>query len=156
MEIPESIKLWSQFFHPFLMWVLLALILYSMYLGFKIRETRSATGDAKKELIKGKFNAKHHKISSIILALMVTGTLGGMAVTYINNGKLFVGPHLIVGLAMTGVISISAALTPWMQKGNDIARYSHITLNTVLVGLFVWQAVTGLDIVNRILENMFS
>ena len=40
-----------------------------------------------------------------------------------------------------------------MQKGNDAARYTHITLNMVLVGLFGWQAVTGVQIVQRILEN---
>jgi uncharacterized membrane protein len=74
-------------------------------------------------------------------------------VTYINNGKLFFGPHLIVGLAMTGMIATSAALVPFMQKGNELARSAHITLNVVLVGLFGWQAITGMQIVQRILDN---
>ena len=43
---------------------------------------------------------------------MTLGTLGGMAVTYLNNGKLFVGPHLLVGLAMTGMIAVAASLSP--------------------------------------------
>lgn len=153
-EIPESVKVWSQFGHPILMWGLLATTLYALYLGVQVRRTRSAEGDAKKELIKGKFNLRHYQVGSILLALMVTGTIGGMAVTYINNGKLFVGPHLLVGLGMTGLIATSASLSPYMQKGQDWARYTHIALNLVLVGLFGWQALSGMQIVQRILERM--
>jgi hypothetical protein len=155
-EIPESIKVYSQFGHPLIMWVLLALTVYALYLGIQIRRTRSAEGDAKKQLIQGKFNIRHHQIGSLLLALMVLGTLGGMAVTYINNGKLFVGPHLLVGLGMTGLIATSAALTPYMQKGHDWARYSHIFLNVTLLGLFGWQAVTGMQIVQRVVEKMMG
>ena len=153
-EIPESIKVWSQFAHPLMMWVLLAAMLYAFYLGMQIRRTRFAEGDTKKELIKGRFNIRHHQIGAALLAFMVLGTLGGMAVTYINNGKLFVGPHLLVGLGMTGMIATSAALTPFMQKGQDWARYTHIGLNIGLVAMFGWQAITGMQIVQRILERM--
>ncbi len=154
MVIPESIKPWLNFVHPILMWLLLALTLYALYSGIQVRRTRSAEGDTKKELVKGKFRVKHYQMGSILLATMVFGTIGGMAVTYINNGKLFVGPHLLVGLGMTGLIATSAALVPLMQNGKDWARYTHITLNVTLVGLFGWQAVTGMGIVQKILENM--
>lgn len=153
-EIPESIKIWSQFAHPILMWVLLIITLYAGYLGFQIRRTRSAEGDLKKELIKGRFNIRHYQLGSILLALMVMGSIAAIAVTYINNGKLFVAPHLIAGLGMTGLIALSASLSPYMQKGHDWARYSHIVLNLGLVGLFGWQAVTGMQIVQRIIERL--
>jgi Protein of unknown function (DUF4079) len=154
LEIPASIKTWSQFGHPLLMWVLLALSIYALYLGIQVRRTRSAEGDARKELIKGKFNLKHYQVGSILFALMVLGTIGAMGVTYINNGKLFVGPHLLVGLSMTGLISISAALSPYMQKGQDWARYTHIVLNVSLLGLFGWQAFSGVEILQRIISKM--
>jgi Protein of unknown function (DUF4079) len=154
LEIPQSVKIWSQFFHPALMWVLLAISIYALYLGLQIRRTRSAEGDVKKELIQGKFNIKHHQMGSLLLALMVTGAIGGMAVTYINNGKLFVGPHLLAGLGMTAIIAIAASLTPLMQKGNDWARNTHIFLNVVLLGLFGWQAVSGVEILQRIISKM--
>lgn len=154
LEIPASVKVWSQFFHPILMWVLLGISLYAGYLGFKTRQLRSAEGEQKKELLKGKFNLRHYQIGSLLLALMVIGSVGGMAVTYLNNGKLFVGPHLLVGLAMTALIATSAALSPLMQKGNDLARYSHIFLNMALVSLFGWQAITGMEIVQRIISKM--
>ncbi|MBD0314637.1 MAG: DUF4079 domain-containing protein [Microcoleus sp. T3-bin5] len=153
-EIPASVKVWSQFFHPVLMWVLLAVSLYALYLGVLVRRTRTAEGEAKKELIKGKFNVKHYQIGSLLLALMIVGSLGGMAITYINNGKLFVGPHLLAGLGMTGLIATSAALSPYMQKGKDWARYAHIVLNSALLALFSWQAVTGMQIVQRIISKM--
>jgi hypothetical protein len=156
LTIPESIKPYLNFVHPIIMWGLLALTLYALYLGIQIRRTRKAEGDQKKELIKGKFNVKHHQIGSAILAFMVLGTIGGMAVTYINNGKLFLGPHLLVGLGMTGLIATSASLTPFMQKGSEWARYTHIALNVTLVALFGWQAFTGMEIVQKILDRMIN
>lgn len=149
----DAIKPYLNFFHPVMMWALLGASIYALYLGLKIRKTRSATGEEKKELIKGKFNDRHHRWGSALLAFMVLGTVGGMAVTYVNNGKLFFGPHLLVGLGMTTMIAISASLVPFMQKGNEIARSAHITLNVALVGLFGWQAVTGMQIVQKILDN---
>jgi hypothetical protein len=154
LEIPDAIKTWSQFGHPIIMWILLGLTVYAMYLGLQIRKTRNADKDTRKELIKKNFNQKHHQIGSILLSLMVLGSVGGMAVTYINNGKLFVGPHLLVGLAMTAMIAVSASLVPYMQKGNEIARYTHISLNIVLLGLFGWQAISGMEIVQKILDRM--
>ncbi|MGQ4650101.1 DUF4079 family protein [Lyngbya aestuarii] len=154
LAIPDSVKTWSQFIHPLLMWVLLAITIYALYLGLKIRKTRTAEGTQKKELIKGKYNVKHHQVGAALLAFMVIGSIAAMAVTYINNGKLFVGSHLLVGLGMTGLIATSASLSPFMQKGHDWARYSHIALNVVLLGLFSWQAVTGMQIVQKIISNM--
>ena len=153
-EIPDAVKTWSQFGHPILMWVLLGLSVYALYLGIQSRRTRTGDKDTRKELIKQNFNIRHHKIGSILLALMVLGTIGGMAVTYINNGKLFVGPHLLAGLGMTGMIATAAALVPYMQKGNELARYTHISLNVILLGLFGWQAVSGMQIVQKIIEKM--
>lgn len=149
----EALKYWSQFGHPILMWVLFAITLYAMYLGVQIRRTRNAEGDEKKALIKGQFNQKHHKMGALLLALMVLGNMGGMAVTYINNQKLFFGPHLLAGLGMTGMIALSASLTPFMQKGEDWARQGHIFLNVAIVALFGWQALTGMEIVQKILSN---
>ena len=95
-------------------------------------------------------------MGSILLALMVLGNIGGMAITYINNGKLFVGPHLLAGLGMTGLIAVSASLVPYMQKGNDLARTTHVSLNVLLLGLFGWQAITGMQIVQKIVDRMMS
>lgn len=154
LALPEAVKVYSQFLHPLMMWALLGLSVYALYLGGKIRQIRSADKDVRKALIKKNFNSRHYVAGALILVLMVSGTVGGMAVTYINNGKLFVGPHLLAGLGMTLLVAIAAALVPFMQKGNDLARYTHITLNIVLLGLFGWQAVTGMDILNRIWTNM--
>ncbi len=153
-DILQTLKVWSQFLHPILMWVLFGLTIYALYLGMKVRKTRSAQGEEKKELIKGKYNTKHYQIGSLVLALMVLGSLGAMGATYINSGKLFVNPHLLAGLSMTGLIAISAALSPLMQKGQDWARNAHILLNVIIVGLFGWQAITGMGIVKNIIERM--
>ena len=115
------------------------------------RRPAPPTPEDRKELIKGQFGKRHFLFGSLVLAVMVLGCVGGMAVTYLNNGKLFVGPHLLVGLAMTSLIAIAAALSPLMQAGNLIARKVHVGLNMTLMTLFLWQAVSGMQIVNKIL-----
>lgn len=154
LVIPDSVKVWSQFIHPTLMWILLATSIYALYLGIQVQRTRYADKELKKELIKGRFNVRHYQVGSWLLALMVIGNLIGMGVTYLNNGKLFVGSHLLAGLGMTGLIATSAALSPLMQKGQNWARFTHIALGVVLLGLFGWQAVTGVEIVQRIVSKM--
>src|SRR4028119_1272484 len=153
LEIPAEIKFWLNFIHPILMWVLLGVSIYALYLGVQVRRTRTAEGELKKELIQGRYNVKHYQIGSIILALMVIGAIAAMAVTYINNGKLFFGPHLLVGLGMTAMIAVSASLSPFMQKGQNWARYTHIVLNSALLALFSWQAVSGVQIIQNILNK---
>jgi hypothetical protein len=153
LELSASVKYWLNFFHPVLMWALLVLSIYAAYLGLQVQRTRNAQGEEKKELIKGRYNVRHYQIGSILLALMVVGAIGGMGVTYVNNQKLFVAPHLLAGLGMTAIIAFSAALSPYMQKGANWARATHILLNFTLLGLFAWQAVTGVQIVQRILTK---
>jgi hypothetical protein len=150
----DAFKPWINFVHPVVMWLLLATTLYALYLGVQARRTRLADAEVRKELIKGKFALKHHQVGSLLLAFMVFGTVGGMGATYLEAGKLFVGPHLLVGLGMATLIATSAALVPFMQKGNEAARLTHISLNVVLVGLFGWQALTGMQIVQRLLSNL--
>jgi uncharacterized membrane protein len=153
LELSPAVKYGLNFFHPAMMWILLALSFYAAYLGLQIQRTRNAQGEEKKELIKGKYTIKHHQIGSILLALMVAGSIGGMAVTYINNGKLFVGPHLLAGLGITGLIALSASLSPFMQKGANWARATHILLNFCILGLFIWQAFSGVEIIIRMLTK---
>ncbi|MFP4133572.1 MAG: DUF4079 domain-containing protein [Halothece sp.] len=153
MELPEAVKTWSQFSHPLIMWVLLGSSVYTLYLGIQYRRARTgAAEDIKKD--KGKLREKHYTLSSILLVLVVIGNLGGMGITYINNGKLFVGPHLLVGLGMLALFATSTALVPWMTKGNDLARNAHIALNVGVLGLFSWQAITGMQILLKIIGSL--
>ena len=53
----------------------------------------------------------------------------------------------------TGMIAIAASLSPLMQQGNLIARKAHVGLNMGVMTLFLWQAVSGMEIVNKIWSN---
>jgi len=151
LPIPDSVAYNLNFLHPLLMGGLLAIAGYAMVLGIKAKKTRTGSAEERKELIKGQFGRRHFQLGSLVLAVMVLGTFGGMAVTWINNGKLFVGPHLLVGMAMTSLLAVAAALSPLMQAGNVIARKIHVGLNMSVMTLFLWQTVTGLQIVQKIL-----
>jgi hypothetical protein len=153
IELPESLAFGLNFLHPLLMWVLLALCGYAMVLGIKAKKTRTADAEERKQLIKGQYGKRHFTLGGLVLSLMVLGTFGGMAVTYVNNGKLFVGPHLLVGIVMTSLLAIAAGLSPLIQQGNLIARKAHVGLNMTVMTLFLWQAVTGMQIVNKILTS---
>ena len=134
-------------------WALLIAGGWATYLGIKVKRIRTGTAEQRKALIPGKFAQRHYLWGSILLATMTLGTLGGMAVTYLNNNKLFVDPHLLVGLAMTGMIAVAASLSPLMQRGSKIARKAHVGLNMGMMALFLWQAISGMEIMNRIWMN---
>ena len=151
--MPEALAYNLNFLHPLLMLGLLALSSYGMLLGIKAKKTRTADAETRKQLIKGQFAKRHFQIGSLILAITVLGTFGGMAVTYLNNGKLFVGSHLLVGIGMTCLVALAVSLTSLMQQGNLIARKVHVGLNMAMMTLFLWQAVSGFQILNKIWEN---
>lgn len=69
-----------------------------------------------------------------------------------SPGKLFPGPHLYAGAAITVLWALAAALVPAMQKGNDSARSAHIALNSVNLLLFAWQIPTGWEIVQKVIQ----
>lgn len=150
----ESVKVWSQFIHPLVMWVLFATAIYALSLGLKVRQTRNAEGDAKKKLIREHYNIRHYKIASVLLALLTLNAFLAMAVTYINQGKIFFGSHLIVGLLVVSLVVISASLSPFMQRGNMWARNFHYVINIGVLGLFGWQAVTGMQVVQKIIGKL--
>lgn len=54
---------------------------------------------------------------------------------------------------MVALITTSAFLVPFMQKRVWV-RYIHIALNITLLGLFSLQAVTGVQIVQRLTSQM--
>ncbi len=151
--MPESLAYNLNFLHPLLMWVLFGLSGYAMVLGIKAKKTRTADAETRKLLVKGQFAKRHFQLGGLMLVLMVLGTFGGMAVTYLNNGKLFVSPHLLVGIGMTCLVAMAVGLIPMIQKGNLLARKAHVGLNMLMMTLFLWQAVTGMQIVNKIWEN---
>ena len=61
-----------------------------------------------------------------------------------------VGQMLKAAAAMTAMIAVAASLSPFMQQGNVIARKAHVGLNMGMMTLFLWQAVSGMEIVNKI------
>jgi hypothetical protein len=65
----DTLQLLAQFIHPVIMLLLFAYFLYAGYLGWQIRRTRKAQGEEKKELIKQRYNARHHQLGAIALSV---------------------------------------------------------------------------------------
>lgn len=171
----------AAFVHPLVMGGLFLFTLWAGYLGWQWRRVRTIGEEIsslktqipapvegapasplaaevekltkeRKELVKGGYRDRHFNAGSILLSLGVTLSVGGALNTWIRTGKLFPGPHLFAGAAITILWALAAALVPAMQKGNESARNAHIVLNAVNVVLFIWQVPTGLDIVSKILS----
>ncbi|KAL2336239.1 hypothetical protein Fmac_010685 [Flemingia macrophylla] len=108
--------------------------------------------EERKELLKGSYRDRHYNAGSILLGFGVLESVGGGLNTWIRSGKLFPGPHLFAGAAITMLWALSAALVPSMQRGSETARSLHIALNTLNVLLFVSQIPTGFDILLKVFE----
>ena len=106
----------------------------------------------RKELVAGKFKDKHANVGYLLLAMGVTLAVEGCVNTYLRTGKLFPGPHLFAGAAITCLWAMAAGLVPEMEKGNQKARDLHIALNCLNVALFTWQIPTGLEIVGKVFQ----
>ena len=72
--------------------------------------------------------------------------------TYARAGKLFPGPHLYAGAGLVVLWALAASCVPAMQKGNDTARSMHIGANVAGIGLFGWQVVSGIPILQKVWE----
>jgi hypothetical protein len=115
-------------------------------------EQISALEAERKQLIGQKLNEKHNNWGSLLLGLGVLISVSGALNTFLRTGKLFPGPHLYAGAAITVLWALAAALVPSMQKGNETARSLHIAFNTLNVLLFAWQIPTGLEIVGKVFQ----
>ncbi|EKQ71295.1 hypothetical protein OsccyDRAFT_0159 [Leptolyngbyaceae cyanobacterium JSC-12] len=154
-DAPLWLKSFIAFTHPVLMVGTVFGGLYALYLGTLVRRTRTADPDVRKQLIKGKFNQKHFQLGSILLAVWVLGGLGGIAATYLLYHKLFVNPHLIVGMSSIGLAALAAMFAPLMQQGKEWARIAHITCTGFLICAVFYQSFTGLKIVQKMVQEMF-
>ena len=144
------------FVHPVLMWVLLGLMLYSGYLGYKASLIRKVSAEERKALIPLHFGQRHAQLGAVIVGLTLLGAAGGLAATYLKNGKLVLGPHLFVGLAVAVLVVATASLGPSLVKGKDWARSLHVTIIGLVLLLFGWQATTGIAIVQKLLTSAAS
>ena len=48
--------------------------------------------------------------------------------------------------------AMAASLVPLMSKGNDAARYGHMSFNLLALGLFTWQLPTGWGIMLKVIK----
>lgn len=155
-DFSPFLKAVISFAHPVLMLGALVETLYVLYLGILARRTRNADAETRKQMLKQKYNQRHFQLGALLLAVWVIGTVGGMAATYLLYHKLFVSPHLLVGLSTICFAALAATLVPLMQQGKEWARILHITFTTLVLGCFLAQTLTGLQIVQKMLAEMLK
>ena len=126
----------------------------SMLQGASALDAQIAEMTATRKRLQGaKLKDKHETTGSYLLGAGITVAVLGAFNTYMRAGKLFPGPHLYAGMAVTILWAVAASLTPAMQKGNATARSAHIALNSINVALFAWQVVSGIQITLKVWEK---
>lgn len=111
-----------------------------------LEERYKSLTTTRKSLQGANLKDKHHLTGSILLGAGVSVSVLGAFNTYMRAGRLFPGPHLYAGMAITILWAVAASLVPAMQKGNENARIAHIGLNVINILLFAWQVPTGIEI----------
>lgn len=95
----------------------------------------------------------HKALGYTLLGGGVFTSIFGAFNTFSRTGKLFPGPHLYAGAAITAGWAVAASLVPEMEKGNENARNAHIAINVFITSLFVWQVYTGAEITYKVLTK---
>ena len=70
--------------------------------------------------------------------------------SYLNNGKLFVGPHLLVCISMTCGLAMTASLSQLMRQSTVVTRKVQVMLNIGVFTLFFWKVLSGMGIMSKI------
>lgn len=129
----------------------------------------------RKSLQGANLKEKHYNVGSLLLGAGVSISFFGALNTYWSTGEIFPDVHLFVGMAITILwacecsflsfemfllfdcydwcFPVAAALVPYMQRGNGIARSAHIGLNALNLVLFTCQIPTGFDIAQEVWKN---
>ena len=95
------------FIHPLLMWVLLGLMLYSGYLGYKASLIRKVSAEERKAMVPLHYGQRHAQFGAVILGLTLLAR--GLHVS-INGGVLLLfGWQAFTGIAIVQKLLSSAA-----------------------------------------------
>ncbi len=86
-------------------------------------------------------------IVSLVLLLLAVGIVGTLG----HYGSLGHSSHLWAGLTAVGLVLLSAASAMLINTGRLWARYVHITVNILLLFVFVWVSFTGWGVVQKYL-----
>jgi len=92
-----------------------------------------------------------HAIAGIAMVVLVLLLLGiGLVGTIGHYGNLGHSPHLIAGLLVVALVSISAWSATQIHSV-VWARSLHVSLNLILFFGFLWVSLTGWDVVQKYL-----
>lgn len=130
-----------------------------MYLASQLKQalpTQKLISDLtteRKELSKAAPRDQHFSQGALLAFLGTAFAIEGPLNTYARAGKLFPGPHVYAGAGLVVCWALAVACVPSMQKGSDVGRQVHIGANVLGMGLFGWQVVSGIPILQKVWEK---
>lgn len=95
----------------------------------------------------------HHTIGNIMVGLVLLLLAIGIVGTLGHYGSLGHSAHLPAGLAVVGLVLLSAGSAVQISPENPWARALHVTTNMVLLVGFILVSLTGWIVVQKYLPD---
>jgi hypothetical protein len=115
--------------------------LYQGWLGITIRRRRKAGAALEFPVIK-----KHRKLGPFLALLGTLGFLAGPTLVYIDRGHVFEYPlHFVTGASIALCLITTYTISRKIKAG-DPWRTPHFVIGILIVFLYVFQALIGLEV----------
>eukprot|EP01035_Chromulina_nebulosa_P018363 gene18363-24059_t len=165
---------WAGLLHPISLLGLYVVSISAAYYGLRWRRSRtigklingynSSPNDSnvsieelkakQKALSEGDPKNKHVILGSILLGSGTALAFEGGLSTYWRVGELFPDTHLFAGMGLVIIWALSYSLSPFMSKGQDWARNTHLTLNLAGLAIYTWQILSGWEIMVNVFNEV--
>ncbi len=116
-------------------------LLYQGWLGLAIRKRRKAGADRMPHVL------RHRANGPVLVVLGILGYLAGCALAWIDRGRIFLFPgHAGTGLMIALCLVLTFGISRRIKGRESPWRTPHFILGIVILGLYLVQALLGLDI----------
>ncbi|NJD55332.1 MAG: DUF4079 family protein [Nitrospirae bacterium] len=114
---------------------------HQAFLGLKIRKTRKAGG------LNPKAVKRHRKMGPALVLLALAGYGGGVALAYLDNGRLLKYPlHFMNGTILIAAVFATFIVSRRMTLRDERLRNMHLTLGLLILCLYALQVFLGIGI----------
>jgi hypothetical protein len=121
--------------------IIFVCLLYQGWLGITIRRRRKTGGE------RVSFVRKHRANGPVLAVLGVLGYLGGVSLIWIDRGRCFVFPyHATTGMCIASCLILTFLISREIKGAESRWRTPHFLLGILILGLYLVQALLGLDI----------
>lgn len=139
--ITEQALAYLRYVHGGFNLAMVLLFFYQGSLGLRIRRGRLADSPAPRAA------GRHRRLGPVIAPLGVLGFLAGLALVFLDKGRVFEYPlHFLGGLSVAALVTAAFLLSRGIKGPGTPGRAAHFRTGAVLLLVYPVQAALGLGI----------